>query len=650
MTEEEFYDALKRKRPERSHVEIVEHTGNIGYRDKLKFRCLKHDSVFKKSVASFLCGGGHMGCPECKVDAEEAKKREKGEVWLAKLHEKLGHSNYEMVGKWERSNIPVEMRCKKHNEFFTYYPTSADAGTESCKECFKDRHGYYRNGTLETFLETAREVHGEGKYEYEESTFTKFNNKMKMYCPEHDTVFWIAPTRHVRGHTGCEDCKWEKVSIGNGYKMRDVQQKLDDRFGRDSFKVLGRVKEKGADPKWRIVCKKHDKEFLANIQSVRKNDNPCPECISEAHNSWKIADQKLLIARAISIHGDRYDYSKVAYEGCDLPVEIVCKKHNVPFWQTFGNHYKSIDPCPKCSTSGSSLAEKEVLNFIEENYEGEVVANTRSIGDDRHELDIYLPDIGLGVEYNGCYYHCDLNKHRNYHKIKRDYFKSHNISVLFVWEHDWSDKVRQEILKRIILRKINASDEPKYNARQLKVNKGKASEVKDFLDRNHLQGHTKGSNLTYTLNTSEGLIVAAMCFKKTSGEYELTRYATGGNVRGGFMKLLNAFKEDVGKGVVCNSFCDLQTFDGKTYELAGFSPVKSIPPDYKVWHRLLGVTHKGNWRRTSIPKRLDEIGKAEQVNFNPDKSIDPRSERDIQRQVHALRLFDCGKVKYQLIT
>ena len=53
------------------------------------------------------------------------------------------------------------------------------------------------------------------------------------------------------------------------------------------------------------------------------------------------------VAKARSVHGDKYDYSKVEYKGRDVKVEIICLQHGV-FLQTPHNHLRG-QKCPKCA-------------------------------------------------------------------------------------------------------------------------------------------------------------------------------------------------------------------------------------------------------------------------------------------------------------
>lgn len=57
------------------------------------------------------------------------------------------------------------------------------------------------------------------------------------------------------------------------------------------------------------------------------------------------------IEQAKQIHGNLYDYSKTVYgKNCLIPVEIICKKHG-SFWQTPRHHINCKCGCPLCNIS-----------------------------------------------------------------------------------------------------------------------------------------------------------------------------------------------------------------------------------------------------------------------------------------------------------
>lgn len=92
----------------------------------------------------------------------------------------------------------------------------------------------------------------------------------------------------------------------------------------------------------------------------------------------------------------------------------------------------------------TSKGEKEVLEFVKSVYHGTIIENDRTQMEpnsenhwlDNHELDIWLPDIRVAIEYNGTYWHSLPNI------VESDYFKqlqceSKGIKLICVLEEDW---------------------------------------------------------------------------------------------------------------------------------------------------------------------------------------------------------------------
>src|SRR5699024_9063560 len=77
------------------------------------------------------------------------------------------------------------------------------------------------------------------------------------------------------------------------------------------------------------------------------------------------------------------------------------------------NDFQQGYRCPYCSLK-SSDEEESLYDFIKDNYKGEIIKNYR----DQLELDVYLPDLNIGFEYNGTYWHSDRFKDKNYHLRK----------------------------------------------------------------------------------------------------------------------------------------------------------------------------------------------------------------------------------------
>ena len=81
-------------------------------------------------------------------------------------------------------------------------------------------------------------------------------------------------------------------------------------------------------------------------------------------NKNKTTEQ--FIKEAITIHGDKYDYSKVVYINAKTKVIIICSQHG-EFEQTPNNHLSKKHDCKKCSSIYvSDKNRKSITNFINE--------------------------------------------------------------------------------------------------------------------------------------------------------------------------------------------------------------------------------------------------------------------------------------------
>lgn len=127
--------------------------------------------------------------------------------------------------------------------------------------------------------------------------------------------------------------------------------------------------------------------------------------------------------------------------------------------------------CPNCTriiTSGKSLKEKELLEYIKSIYNKNIEINTRSIISPK-EIDIYLPDLKLGFEFDGTYFHADsrfynesffiVKKHLTAKEIwEKDKEKdllceSLGIKLIRIKEYDWDNfkiDIKEKIKKLII--------------------------------------------------------------------------------------------------------------------------------------------------------------------------------------------------------
>src|SRR5574344_3074193 len=137
------------------------------------------------------------------------------------------------------------------------------------------------------------------------------------------------------------------------------------------------------------------------------------------------------------------------------------------------------------------------------------------------ELDIYLPDINLAIEYDGIYWHSDLYKPRNYHLNKTLKCNEVNITLFHIFETD-----NIEIWKSMISNKLKLNQ--RIYARKCTIKELEYKDVKEFLDNNHLQKSCTSKinlGLFYNSELVEVMTFSTPRFNKKY-DYELIRLCT----------------------------------------------------------------------------------------------------------------------------
>ena len=138
-----------------------------------------------------------------------------------------------------------------------------------------------------------------------------------------------------------------------------------------------------------VICPEHG-EFYPTPNNHISNKSGCPMC-----NGGVKIDREEFIKRAISVHGNKYNYDNVIYTNSSTPVLIICPEHG-EFYQTPSVHL-SGHGCPKCN---SSKLETQVrlyllsknIPFIEQmKWEWLTYKQPQSV-------DFYLPELNAAIE------------------------------------------------------------------------------------------------------------------------------------------------------------------------------------------------------------------------------------------------------------
>lgn len=111
----------------------------------------------------------------------------------------------------------------------------------------------------------------------------------------------------------------------------------------------------------KMVCKIHG-EFT-QVPSKHLTGKGCPYCVTDRVANEQRETKEGFIKKSITIHGDKYDYSKVIYQTAKLPVEIICPEHGA-FWQTPTKHTSYSCGCSECAHYGINYTLPAILYYL----------------------------------------------------------------------------------------------------------------------------------------------------------------------------------------------------------------------------------------------------------------------------------------------
>jgi very-short-patch-repair endonuclease len=324
----------------------------------------------------------------------------------------------------------------------------------------------------------------------------------------------------------------------------------------------------------------------------------------------------------------------------DLKNKIIigkCEKNHIYKinYKTYYNRKHSHTTiCNICNPIIKQTSGKEIqlLQFIEKNYKNKIQTNHKDIISP-YELDIYLPDLKLALEFNGLYWHNELAKDKNYHKMKTDLCEEKGIQLIQIWEDDWEYK--QDIVKSMILNKLEKI-KIKISSKTTEIKEISDNNlIKDFLEENHLRGYI-GSKIKIGL-FYENELISLMIFgklkniKSKDNIYELLRFCNKLNtvVIGSESKLFNYFIKTYNP-IQIISYADKNQFDNNLYKQLNFTLEQTIKPNY--CYVIDGIRNcRFNFRKNTLIKQ----------GFDKNKT-----EHEIMLERKIYRIYDSGNFKF----
>ena len=389
------------------------------------------------------------------------------------------------------------------------------------------------------YINTSIERYGKDSYskttEYKErckqTNLTKFGKFYNSQTDEYKEKFKTTCLKHF--------------NVDNPLKSDIIKEKLKNTFmityGVENYSQTSEFKEKYKITKY--------KKFYENITTGNRLDN-------KVLPLFKFED----------------------YQGINFKYSWKCNTCSTEFDCNIVNG--KIPRCPSCyPLHTSSLAEKEISEFCKQYYPNLIENDRTEISP--LELDIYIPELNLAIEYHGLYWHSELNgKDRNYHLNKYLKCKEKGIKLVQIFEDEWINK--QEIVKSILLNKLK-NITTKIHGRKCIIKEIDNNTASEFLNNNHIQGNIN-SNVRIGLFYNEELVSLLTLGKSRFNknfEYEIHRFCNklNTNIPGAFSKALKYFINKY-KPINIITYADLRYGDGSVYLYNNFKFINMSKPNY----------------------------------------------------------------------
>lgn len=160
--------------------------------ENINVTCPKHGD-FSVMPSKHLSGAG---CPAC-----NKMKRFKKQEYTVIDKIKAIHGTHFSFEKfvYNGSHVHSVIICNITGMEYKTAPHTLLQG-HGCKFC-NEQFSY----DTSTFIKKAKEIHG-NKYNYDQTVYSGLNELVSIYCNTHEELFYMKPSNHIHGKSGCQKC------------------------------------------------------------------------------------------------------------------------------------------------------------------------------------------------------------------------------------------------------------------------------------------------------------------------------------------------------------------------------------------------------------------------------------------------------------
>ncbi len=607
-------------------------------------------------------------CPECKEKgfSRNYSKEKKESIILKFKKTMLKNHNVEIplkskiiLEKFKQSknkNKIKQIKCYNCGEFFLGSVCLPNL-ISPCPEC-KEK-GFGRNYSEEkrksitlkskkTMLKNYNvENPMESKIILEKSKLTRLNNinkTKKVKCYNCNEIFLTSI--YFKKTTPCPACK-EKGFRSKRKIVKYSKEKIEQTNSKriktylKNFNVDNPLKSKEIQEKYnKTMLKNHNVKWSMESKKIYEKHKQTMLVNFNTYNYKLSKEYQIKVFENIKKKLEilELEFVDKEYKGFSFIHSWKCLKCNNIFQHSWINMYK----CPTCYPREIriSIGELEIfefiksLNILKNNENLNIESSNRKIIKPL-ELDIYIPDKKIAIEFNGLWWHSEEYKSQTYHMDKTQKCIKSNIQLIHIFEVEWMFK--QEIVKSRLKQIIGGNNQKRIHARKCIIKEITPKRKNEFLEKFHIQGPDSSTiklgafyneDLISVMTFSKGNISKGS--KSIKGIWELNRFCSDSNfqIPGIAGKLLSHFKKNyVWKEIF--SYADRRWSQGNLYYKLGFELIHITGPNY--WY----IKNFRRIHRFSLRKREDEP-----------KEI---TERILRLNEGYGIIWDCGSLKFRML-
>lgn len=504
----------------------------------------------------------------------EAKLRAKYPELLRIIVDSWGFSfkpkNFlEVCYHFTTSESPI---CPRDNrKKFEYYSTGYVGCSKSC-ECVKEQRAstmVARYGVAHALQsnELLSKAEASRHSKYGTTVLSEINSDQKKKT-NNERYGAATPLESKAVRKKIKETNIARRGVDAPFKDKDVQNKAVEtiraRYGVDNVLTLPKNKQAAKD----ATLKKYGVESIFSLEAIR---NKVKKTISDRYGVEHISQRHIDPCKLTEFKDD-LAFTRI-YTEFDRVVDVMeyfgVKQTSI--------HRRAAELGLPTKFNHVSNDEQKISDFLSQFTA--VEQSNRSVIAPK-EIDIWLPEYKLGIEYNGIYHHSSkFGVDQNAHLSKTKMVEAQGAELIHIFSDEWL--LKQDIVKSRLLNKIGKTPTIVY-ARKCKITVPEKTKVREFVESSHIQGHCSFS-IQYSLEFNDQ-IVAVMTFGKprftNKADWELIRFCTAPymSVVGGASKLLSYFRKNHAGSII--SYADRRWSSGNLYRKLGFTFSHYSGPNY----------------------------------------------------------------------